>query len=125
MNYPELLERINLFYEVLDVEINRKGALNAKERESLKDSILILNADELEKYRENFEKTKHLTSLEIEEIEAKKEEPDRFVVMNGLRNHILDFNLDKNSLEILNGKEPETVKEITQQIKKNIIKYKP
>lgn len=125
MNYPEILERITLFYDVLEVELRRKGALSAKERESLKDSILILNSDELEKYRENFEKTKHLTSLEIEEIEAKIDEPDRFVVMNGLRNHILDFNLDKNSLEILNGKEPKPVKEISQQINKNIIKYKP
>lgn len=125
MNYPEILERITLFYDVLEVELRRKGALSAKERESLKDSILILNSDELEKYRENFEKTKYLTSLEIEEIEAKIDEPDRFVVMNGLRNHILDFNLDKNSLEILNGKEPKPVKEISQQINKNIIKYKP
>lgn len=125
MNYPEILDRITLFYEVLEVELNRKGALNAKERETLKDSILILNQEELKEYKENFEKTKHLTSIEIEEMETKKEEPDRFVVMNGLRNHILDFNLDKNSLEILNGKQPEPIKEIAQPTNKNITKYKP
>lgn len=125
MNYPEILERITLFYEVLEVELNRKGALNAKERETLKDSILILNQEDLKEYKENFEKTKHLTLIEIEEMETKKEEPDRFVVMNGLRNHILDFNLDKNSLEILNGKQPEPIKEIAQPTNKNITKYKP
>lgn len=102
--YSNTLKRVELLHQIIDVDVKRIGYVDNDSRKTLHEKIMKASDQELLDIENDFEKTKHMSLREIEEYRSKEnEEHQQFVSLSERKTSIMDFNLDANSLAILNG----------------------
>lgn len=107
MDYDEIKDKVNTFYEVLNTTQNRDKVLSAEEILELKESIMILSNEDYADYKAEYEKTKNMNSMEYQyykELNTSSMTVEDKILYNGKRNTLSDFNIDQNSIQILNNK---------------------
>lgn len=102
--YSNTLKRVELLHQIIDVDVKRIGYVDSDSRKTLHEKIMKASDQEFLDIENDFEKTKHMSLREIEEYRSKEnEEPKKFISLSERKTSIMDFNLDANSLAILNG----------------------
>lgn len=117
LNYDEIVDRIQTFHEVLKITERRDKVYTSDEKNELKDSIMKMDQESYTKYKQEHKQTKQMGSIEYQAyIKSKLPPVEEKVFYNGRRNNLRDFNLDKNSLDVLSTN--------PQNIKHNLDLYK-
>lgn len=102
LNYDEIVDRIQTFHEVLKVTERRDKVYTSDEKNELKDSIMTMDKESYAKYKQEHEQTKQMGNIEYQAyIKSKLPTVEEKVFYDGRRNNLRDFNLDKNSLDVL------------------------
>lgn len=107
MEYPELVDRVNTFHEVLTTTERRDKVYTPEEKNELKDTIMAMDNERYAQFKEEYNKTKNMNSLEYQAYkDSQLPSPEEKVLYDGRRNNLRDFNLDQNSLNILSNPAP-------------------
>ena len=118
MEYPELVDRVNTFHEVLKTTEIRDKVYTQEEKNELKESIMLMDNERYAEFKKEYNETKNINSLEYQAYQDFKGNPvEEKVFYDGRRNSLNDFNLDKNSLNILSNPTP--------AVNKKLDAYKP
>jgi hypothetical protein len=118
MEYPELVDRVNTFHEVLKTTEIRDKVYTQEEKNELKESIMLMDNERYAEFKKEYNETKNMNSLEYQAYQDFKGNPvEEKVFYDGRRNSLNDFNLDKNSLNILSNPTP--------AVNKKLDAYKP
>lgn len=118
--YINALERVNLLHKIIEVDVKRMGYVSNEDRKQLHDKIMNASVHEIVGIHDEFEKTKDFSLREIEEYRKSDDhETKQFISLSERKNSIMDFNLDANSLAILNGiKKPISIDDQEKKVKK-------
>lgn len=113
MDYPELVDRVNTFHEVLKTTESRDKVYTPEEKAAMKETIMSMDNQSYEAYKKEYDITKNMNSLEYKNYQDFKGDPvEEKVFYDGRRNSLSDFNLDKNSLNILSNPTPAVNKKL-------------
>lgn len=107
MEYPELVDRINTFHDVLKTTESRDKIYTPEEKAELKENIMKMDKENYDEFKKEYNHTKHMNSIEYQAYKySQLPAPEEKVFYDGKRNNLRDFNLDQNSLNILNNPAP-------------------
>lgn len=113
MEYPELVDRVNTFHEVLKTTERRDKVYTTEEKNELKDSIMTMDDERYAEFKQEYNKTKNMNSLEYQAYkDSQLPAPEEKVLYDGRRNNLRDFNLDQTSLNILSNPAPAVNKKL-------------
>lgn len=113
MEYPELVDRINTFHDVLKTTESRDKIYTPEEKAELKETIMKMDNESYDEFKKEYNHTKHMNSIEYQLYKDAKLPPaDEKVFYDGRRNNLRDFNLDQNSLNILSNPIPSANKKL-------------
>lgn len=113
MQYPEIIERINTFHEVIKTTESRDKIYTTEEKTELKEFIMGMDNKSYDAYKKEYDITKNMNSLEHQAYQDSKADPvEEKVFYDGRRNTLKDFNLDQTSLNILTAPTPVVNKKI-------------
>lgn len=113
MDYTEIVDRVNTFHEVLKTTESRDKIYTPEEKAELKETIMAMDNQSYDAYKKEYELTKNMNSLEHQAYQDLKANPvEEKVFYDGRRNSLNDFNLDKNSINILSNPTPAVNKKL-------------
>jgi hypothetical protein len=113
MDYPEIVERVNTFHEVLKTTESRDKIYTPEEKAELKETIMAMDNETYAAFKKEYHHTKNMNSLEYQDYQDSKADPvEEKVFYDGRRNTLKDFNLDQTSLNILTSPTPVVNKKI-------------
>lgn len=113
MEYPELVDRVNTFHEVLKTTERRDKVYTPEEKNELKDTIMAMDDELYAEFKQEYNQIKNMNSLEYQAYkDSQLPEPEEKVFYDGRRNNLRDFNLDQTSLNILSNPAPAVNKKL-------------
>lgn len=113
MEYPELVDRVNTFHEILKTTELRDKVYTSEEKNELKDSIMAMDNESYDAFKKEYNETKDMNSIEYQSYkDSQLPVPEEKVFYDGRRNNLRDFNLDQTSLNILSNPAPAVNKKL-------------
>lgn len=113
MEYPELVDRINTFHDVLKTTESRDKVYTPEEKAELKETIMAMDNENYAALKKEYLHTQNMNSIEYKTYLDSKESPaEEKVFYDGKRNNLRDFNLDQTSINILTTPQPVINKKI-------------
>jgi hypothetical protein len=113
MEYPELVDRVNTFHEVLKTTERRDKVYTSEEKNELKDIIMAMDNESYDAFKKEYNETKNMNSIEYQAYkDSQLPVPEEKVFYDGRRNNLRDFNLDQTSLNILSNPAPAVNKKL-------------
>jgi hypothetical protein len=105
MDFPNIIDRINTFHNVLSTTEKRDRLLTREEKNQLKHDIMSMSSDHYDNYKKEYEHIKDMSGIEYQynrDLTAIKEIGiSEKSFYNGKRNTLSDFNIDQNAMNIL------------------------
>lgn len=113
MEYPELVDRVNTFHDVLKTTESRDKVYTPEEKNELKEFIMLMDNERYAEFKKEYNETKNMNSLEYQAYkDSQLPPPEEKAFYDGKRNNLRDFNLDQNSLNILSNPAPAVNKKL-------------
>lgn len=103
MDFPDIIDRINTFHNVLSTTEKKDRLLTREEKNQLKHDIMAMSSEHYDNYKKEYEYIKDMSGLEYkynQHLTAIQELPEK-AMYDGKRNQLSDFNIDQNAINIL------------------------